>query len=857
MNEEIDLYTEFGKGQKQECIRFCEEKKLAFFQRDLNSSSSKIFIASTYRDIYNKIKAYGVNKSYFYESWNANQLMRLYIDYDKKNDQLKGSEFDLKARVKKLDENPNIHKTDILNIINTIRELLPGITGVNILKSIPDHEKKSYHIVFDGLHFPKAKSIQVWLEEQLKPKFKDLFERKIIDMKVYSPICMRTLLSTKAGQSRPLYLLDTDTFLTELQENPISSQDTTFEQFLRTCITNIEPDSLLFNYKSEKKKDNCKKVHLMNDEDIYTDKEVVKKYLDILDPERYTDRSKWLCIGYMLSSINRDYIDLWHYFSSKWQNYSERDTDIAWDSFVNSEYIYTVENLKYLSKIDNPEDYTELTKEIPNHDIKYLRPFDNILSKLIHRLYSEIFVCSDCEKGIWYFFNSTRWRKENKSFNLRKRVIDEVFSKIESYRRQLVKEGASEEIIKNYYSILSRLGSGIRLNCLEIEFYNSQFDSIIDQDKDLLGFDNGVYDLVNSEFRKGRNSDYISLTTGYEYIHYPEDHRLYIELYQLICKILPDEETRDFTLKSLASCLDGHNRDENFYLWAGRKGSGANGKSTLSDLHLKALGEYACISPVSLITGKRESANNANSALFSIRNKRCVLMQEPAANDHIQVDVMKSLTGGDSISTRELNSSQVTFKPNAKFFLATNRLPGLSSNDGGTSRRLKITEFTSRFVDNPSEERGGIYEFLIDRELKSKIDSFAPVFMCILINYYNRYRKEGLRPPESVLKVTKKFEADNDIIKEFIDEHILVGKNNDCITREELKEFFNKEYTLKSNFGKLSNFITQIENSLGADMRMDTKRKIQKLSGYYIREPEQPDDDDEINVDTEINQELN
>jgi P4 family phage/plasmid primase-like protien len=863
MSEKEELYMEFGKGQKQECIRYCETNNLAFFQRDLNSSSSKIFIATSYRNIWDRIKSAGVIKSHYYESWNASQPMRLYIDYDKKNDNVEGTlpsnegfvkgshnengNTNLKNRIKKLDENPNSHKTDILNIINTIRELLPNITGVNIIKSIPDIEKKSYHIVFDGLHFPKAKSIQVWLEEQLKPKFKDLFDKKIIDTKVYSPICMRTLLSTKAGQNRPLYLLETDAFLTELQELPITADETSYEQFLRTCITNIEPDSILFNYKTEKKKDNSKKVHLMNDEDIYSDKEVVRKYLDILDPDRFTDRNKWLAVGYILRSINPEYIDLWHYFSSKWENYDENQANVTWDS-LNSEYIYTIENLKYLAKIDNPEDYAELTKEIPNHDIKYLRPFDNVLSKLIHRLYSEQFVCSDCEHSVWYYFNGIRWKKENKSYNLRVKIINEVFTKIENYRRQLIKEGASDEIIKNYHNILSKLGSGIKLNCLELEFYNSNFDKIIDQNKDLLGFENGVYDLIEGQFRKGRSSDYISLSTGYEFIEYSPDHPLYIELFDLICKILPEPEVREFTLKSLASCLDGHNRDENFYIWSGKNASGGNGKSTIMDLHLKALGEYACISPVSLITGKRENASSANSALAAIRNKRCVIMQEPAATDQIQVDTMKALTGGDRISTRELNSSQIEFKPCAKIFMATNKLPGLSDSDGGTIRRLKITEFVSRFVENPNPDnlKRGIYEFKIDKELKSKLEHYDCVFMNILLNYYRLYKDESLKPPEAVIKVTKKFEADNNIIKQFIDENIVQGTSKDFITRDEIKGLFSKEYALKSHFGKLSNFITQLENTLCVEMKLDSKKRIPKINGFYIRGPEMDDEEEEM-----------
>lgn len=847
VDEIIAEGMEFSKGQKAECIKYCETKNLAFFQRDLNSSSSKIFIADTYENIWGKIKGRGVSKSHYYESWSANQQVKLYIDYDKRIEMV--DDTDIKRRLQTLHENDAIkHKTDILNIINCIRQCLPEIKGVYILKSYPDTEKRSYHIIFDGIHFPKAKSVQLYLEEQIKPKFRELFDKKIIDTKVYAPICFRTLLSTKCGQNRPLYLLDTASFLNELQENPVSPEDTTYQMFLKTCITKIESDSILFNYKSEKKKDNSKKVHLMNnDEDIYSDKEIVRKYLDILDPERWSDRSKWLNIGYILSSINREYVDLWHYFSAKWENYDEKEANIAWDSFQNSEYIYTINNLIHLSRMDNLEEFNELCKEIPNHDIKYLRPFDNVLSKLIHRLYGENFVCSSPEKNEWYYFNGIRWKKENKSYNLRVLIINEVFTKIEKYRRQLIREGASEEIIKNYHNILQKLGSGIKLNCLELEFYNSNFNKIIDQDKDLIGFENGIYDLKEMEFRKGRSSDYISLSTGYEYIDYTPDHALYKELMDLICKILPERSVREFTLLSLASCLDGHNRDENFYIWSGKNNTGGNGKSTIMDLHLKALGEYASISPVSLVTGKRESANSANSALASIQHKRCVIMQEPGSNDQIQADVMKALTGGDRISTRELNSSQIEFKPCAKFFMACNKIPSISDLDGGVIRRLKITEFISRFVEEPDPEniKNGIYEFKIDKGLKSKLENYQCVFMCILIDYYRLYKNKGLIPPLPVLQVTKKYENDNNIIKQFIDENIVIGERGDFITKDQLKEIYKTDFTIRNTFGKFTVFIKQLENGLCTEFRLD-KKNVAKITGWRIKVLEIEDDNSDL-----------
>ena len=817
-------------------MEYCKSKNLAFFRRDLNANFAKILVADTYHNIFDKIIK-GINghpnySNHYYESWSPNQQLKFFIDYEKKSND---------------SENELSHKNDILNIINYVKYVmnLDQNNEIYILKSIPDIEKKSYHIIFNGVHFPNYRNMKLFVEEQLKPKFKDLFDKKIIDTTVYAPKCFRSLLCSKFGQQRPLFLLETNMFLDDLTEEVISIEDTSFELFKKTCLTFIDGSSYLYTYKPiDKKKETNKKVHLINDGDIYSDKEIIKKYIDILDPDRYTDRNKWLNVGYILHSINRDYLDLWHYFSSKWENYNEKECDIAWDSFENSEYIYTVHNLMHLAKIDNQEDYHELSKEIPNHDIKYLRPFDNIISKLIYRLYGEKFVCSSPEKNEWYYFNGIRWVKENKSFNLRKLMINEVFTKVENYRRQLIKENASEELVKNYHNILKILGSGNKLNCLELEFYNSNFYKIIDQNKDLIGFENGIYDLTTMEFRKGTSSDYISMTTGYEYVEHNKHSREYQELFDLLCKILPNEDVRHFTLKSLASCLDGHIRDENFYILSGKNNTGGNGKSTLTDLLLKALGDYACVSPVALVTAKRESANSANSALASIRNKRAVIMQEPESNEMIQAGIMKALTGGDRISTRELHSSQMEFKPHAKFFMCCNKIPALSDLDGGVTRRLKITEFVSRFVDDPKNNQQGIYEFKIDKDLKSKLDNFKSVFMSILLNYYSIYRESGLFPPTLVLEVTKKYENDNNIIKQFIDEHIVQGSKQDNITKDELKNMFKTDFVIKSTFGKFQLFIKQLENALCTEFKFDSKN-VSKISGWKIKQVEIYSDSDE------------
>jgi phage/plasmid-associated DNA primase len=115
--------------------------------------------------------------------------------------------------------------------------------------------------------------------------------------------------------------------------------------------------------------------------------------------------------------------------------------------------------------------------------------------------------------------------------------------------------------------------------------------------------------------------------------------------------------------------------------------------------------------------------------------------------------------------------------------------------------------------------------------------------MNILLEYYKLYRQDGLKPPQSVIRVTKKFEMDNNIIKQFIDENIVVGTQKEFITKEELKEIFIKDYGLRGHFKKLSSFITQLENSLCCEMKIDPKKRILKLNGYYLKGPDEIEDD--------------
>ena len=327
----------------------------------------------------------------------------------------------------------------------------------------------------------------------------------------------------------------------------------------------------------------------------------------------------------------------------------------------------------------------------------------------------------------------------------------------------------------------------------------------LDANADLLGFEDGVYDLRSHQFRDGRPDDFVSFSTKLYY--YPEDgeepysenHPKVKEVREFMSQILPNPEVRDYVLTLFASFLCGSTADEKFHIWTG---SGGNGKSKLVELYQNCLGDYATTLPITLLTGKRSGANNASPELAKTRGKRFASLQEPEEDSQIQVGLMKELTGGDTISARGLYEAASEFKPQFKMVLTCNHLPKIPSDDGGTWRRIRVVEFTSKFVDHPMKPN----EFKRDYHLNDKMEHWKEPFLWILLERYRVYQqgsdtmKAGLHEPEQVLKYTHSYRLNNNIFVEFLDE-VLVDDEEGFITVSDLysefKEWFRESHNLK------------------------------------------------------------
>lgn len=400
------------------------------------------------------------------------------------------------------------------------------------------------------------------------------------------------------------------------------------------------------------------------------------------------------------------------------------------------------------------------------------------VAKVVFNIYKDTFRVDDIRNTDWYEFDGTRWKKSYKMNINISEELPKYYNGLKVADSATPKGlddimGTSEADTNCYNELIDNLVRKLEnvnfknnvLNECKYLFYNHDpdFAKMLDSNEHLIGFKNGVFDMNTLTFRNGRQNDYITFSTGYDFIQYDETLPEVKDVYEFIRKILTNDAVREYTLKMLSRGLLGI-PDEHFYIWTGL--SGANGKSTLVNFLESTLGDYATSQDVALITNKRANSNAASPEVVEMRGKRMVFFQEPESNDRLRTGILKQYTGGDTIKARELFKSPVSFRSQASFVMCCNELPSMSSMDGGTWRRIRVTEFKSRFCENPVKHN----EFAIDKHLKSKLKDWRPYFMSILCHYYQRYTTEGNPAPLEVCDATNKYKTDNDKFNDFFEE---------------------------------------------------------------------------------------
>ena len=565
--------------------------------------------------------------------------------------------------------------------------------------------------------------------------------------------------------------------------------------------------------------------HLRSDVNL----EEVRDLTKLLSVERADSYKTWIEVGMCLHNIGSSLLNSWVDFSRKSSKFREGECEDVWTSLYLREDGLGLGSLHRWAKMDNPKDYQQFTRNNISKDIlKSQSGTTQDVATVVHSLYKYNYKCTSIKHGVWYEFKNHRWFQIDSGVSLRKKIGNDVINeylRLITYYNTTASEQQDEQ--KDQYlqkaKILTDVTYKLRdygfkekiMKECQTMFYDPQFESNLDANPDLIGFENGVYDVRNAEFRDGRPEDYISLTTGNDYIEFKEDDELIVAIYNFMSQVFPDPDVRDYVLILLSSFLEGRNPNEKFHIWTG---VGGNGKSKLLELFELGFGKYTAKIPVTVLTQKnRGSSNSANPEVARLKGIRTVSTQEPEENERFNVGIMKDWTGGDRITCRPLYRDPFDFKPQFKMVFCCNHLPSLPPDDEGTWRRVSVTEFKSRFVENPDPKNP--YEFKKDPYLTEKLYTWKEAFMYILLEHFGIYKKQGLIEPPAVKDATREYQKMNDAYIEFVDDCLEKDPNGSVKLEETYKHF--KDWW-KENFGGKS------------PSRKDMKASLEKKLGKYL-----------------------
>lgn len=243
-------------------------------------------------------------------------------------------------------------------------------------------------------------------------------------------------------------------------------------------------------------------------------------------------------------------------------------------------------------------------------------------------------------------------------------------------------------------------------------------------------------------------------------------------------RIQPDGAMRRFLARWLGlsmTALTWEQRLAFFY------GSGANGKSVLTDLLARLLGDYAATAKIESLTGQsRRGGGDATPDLIPLVGARFVRASEPDEGQRLQEGLIKELTGGEKILVRALHADFIEVQPLFKLTISGNHKPDIRATDDGIWRRVMLVPFD---VQIPKAER--------DAGLGDKLWSERSGILNWLIGGLLDYLEGGLQEPASVLDATAEYRDESDPVGQFLaDCTVVTAQPTDQVLATELRDAF-------------------------------------------------------------------
>lgn len=355
----------------------------------------------------------------------------------------------------------------------------------------------------------------------------------------------------------------------------------------------------------------------------------------------------------------------------------------------------------------------------------------------------------------WFAWDEKRYRPDDGAATQRlaKKTAKSIYGEAEKARdadsKAIAKHAMQSESAPRIEAMLkmARSESGIPVETEEL-----------DRDPWLFNVQNGTINLRAGEFRAHQREDLITKLAPIVY-----DPAATCPTWEAFLQrsMAGREGKIQFLQRAIGYSLTGTTTERAIFIL---HGVGKNGKSTLVEVVLALLGEYAMSTPTETLLARRDGGGIPND-VARLNGVRFVSARETEEGERLAEAKIKALTGGDTVSARFMRSEFFDFIPSFKIWLSTNHKPLVRGTDEAIWDRIHLVPFLVRI---PAAER--------DLQLKQKLIAEAPGILNWAITGCLDWQRDGLGDPDEIREATAGYRAEMDVLGGFLADRCILGE---------------------------------------------------------------------------------
>lgn len=334
-----------------------------------------------------------------------------------------------------------------------------------------------------------------------------------------------------------------------------------------------------------------------------------------------------------------------------------------------------------------------------------------------------------------------------------------------------------------------------------IKVSNEDFD----RNSNLFNCENGTLDLQGQHFKKHDPSDLITKVAKVSF-----DPNAESPVFDKFLNDILSEEHQSFFMRLMGMTLLGNPTEQVFVIV---HGSGKNGKTTLTNICMSILGEYAVtVEPSTLLMHKNQGIRNDLARLVG---KRMAATTETPQGGILDAAIVKRISGNDTIAARHLYKEHFEFQPKFVTYMITNHLPVINGADIALARRLITLKFQNT-----------IPEAKTDPQLGLKLEQERSGVFNRILKGLKDYQKNGLKVPPDILAATEAYVLQSNIMQDFCDECLALEPKNK-LRASELSQHY-RFWMSCNGYKPLSNsqFRSEFERTIDIEQMRDAKGKF-------------------------------